>query len=174
MVNHNHITKTKPPIEYLTCIISSYDVVLFKCTVAICSIIYTFYTMNIVTRTIIERIITSKKWGLLLIKSLIQVLFSVLGEKVIGRGCSVHQLDSFNPCDAVKLVTTDEVTLNYCGVCVSDGCNGSIMLSSGIVLFLLLATLVIFHRGTIWVKARTFSSNDWGLRCTMEERGLQQ
>ena len=49
----------------------------------------------------------------------------MLGEKVTGRGCSVHQMESFNPCDAVKLVTTSDVMLNFCGVCSMDGCNRS-------------------------------------------------
>ncbi|XP_022192732.1 uncharacterized protein LOC111050692 [Nilaparvata lugens] len=48
---------------------------------------------------------------------------TLLGEKVTGRGCSVHQMEGFNPCDAVKLVMTSDVQLDYCGVCSHDGCN---------------------------------------------------
>ncbi|XP_054269367.1 uncharacterized protein LOC128990804 isoform X2 [Macrosteles quadrilineatus] len=58
----------------------------------------------------------------------------VLGERVTGRGCSVHQLESFNPCDAVKLVTTADVTLEFCGVCDYDGCNSRPLLASGALL----------------------------------------
>ncbi|RZF43339.1 hypothetical protein LSTR_LSTR001600 [Laodelphax striatellus] len=50
---------------------------------------------------------------------------TLLDEKVTGRGCSVHQIEGFNPCDAVKLVMTSDVQLDYCGVCSEDGCNAA-------------------------------------------------
>lgn len=79
--------------------------------------------------------------------ALIKVINSVLGEKVTGRGCSVHQIEGFNPCDAVKLVTTTDVQLDYCGVCSEDGCNEatksflSLYLSSFVGIFIIASCL---------------------------------
>ncbi|KAG8258904.1 hypothetical protein J6590_021699 [Homalodisca vitripennis] len=55
----------------------------------------------------------------------------VLGERVTGRGCSVNQLDSFNPCDALKLVTTADISLEFCGICDREGCNGATLIAHG-------------------------------------------
>lgn len=70
----------------------------------------------------------------------------VLGERVTGRGCSVLQMENFNPCDAVKLVTTPDVTLEFCGVCDSDACNAA-PITLTVATTVLLATLVFSCRG---------------------------
>lgn len=54
-------------------------------------------------------------------------------------------MENFNPCDAVKLVTTPDVTLEFCGVCDSDACNAAPTYT--VTTTVLLATLVFSCRG---------------------------
>ncbi|XP_049856366.1 uncharacterized protein LOC126336560 [Schistocerca gregaria] len=55
--------------------------------------------------------------------SCIKLLLTVMGQRVTVRGCAGPALGKTHPCDAYKLIATNEVVLHYCGICESDGCN---------------------------------------------------
>ncbi|KAK6627811.1 hypothetical protein RUM44_010290 [Polyplax serrata] len=70
----------------------------------------------------------------------------VEGNLVIGRGCSAPRMENFDPCYAVKLITSKDIVLKSCSLCDTDGCNAGFHVTAGLLpgfLALILTTYVI-------------------------------
>ncbi|PSN54510.1 hypothetical protein C0J52_10218 [Blattella germanica] len=68
----------------------------------------------------------------------------VMGELVTERGCAGPVQNKLNPCDAIKLLATHNLELEYCGFCNNDNCNpasnigaSTLVLAASPILFLM-------------------------------------
>lgn len=70
--------------------------------------------------------------------------FEVVGEYIVGRGCSPARMDRYDPCESLKLIQQKDINLKFCDLCEGDGCNAGVRNQSilyGIVTLILVIAM---------------------------------